>query len=352
MSFRIFQVVNNKDNTLEIMSKQNADSEEDQAIGVLNVGTKILRKDLMDQYIRSMGDFKTYYAANMSWALRSMAEKKIDIIICEAELENGGSAYRLKQLMPFESTGTYMIVAIDEDASTKNHANFKALAEEMDANALISSPFHAEHVKSHIALYQHWLKEQEEPWRAHLKKALASHQAKLDQQAAQSFLNAIKAAPGNPIPLCKTGIYFLGKSDFSMSERFLKEALVLRPDYVQALSVLGMLYLMQGKFDEAEKYLQNAQQISPLNPDRLVKLGLLYLGRSAKMCRNSLNLDSAQTPARILLARVLLAQKDYVNALRELEPLAVNKELSENESQEIKGIAALARRLGGIAKQP
>ena len=332
------------------MNLLNSHLEQDPSTCVLNVGTKILRKDLMDQFIRTLGDYKTYYAANMSWALRTLNEKRIDIIICEAELENGGSAYRLRQLMPFEASQIYTIVALDEDASTKNHAGFKALAEEIDANAVIASPFNAEHIRSHFALYHLWVKEQAEPWRAQLRKAMEYHQAKLDQQATRSFLNSIQAAPGNAIPLCKAGIYFIGKSEFVMAEKYLKEALALRPDYVQAMSVLGILYLSQGKLEESEKLLTTAQNLSPLNPDRLVKIGLLHLSRAVKSCRSSLNLDSSQTQARLTLAKFLIAQKDYVNALRELDTMLLNHGLSENELKEVKGFSALARKLGGIAK--
>lgn len=324
--------------------------EQDTAIGILNIGTKILRKDLMDQYIRSMGDYKTYYAANVSWALRTLSEKKVDVIICEAELENGGSAFRLKQALPFEAVNTYMIVAIDEVASSKDQAGFKALAEEMDANALIASPFHADHIKSHLELYKLWVKDQQEPWRAQLRKALEYHQAKLDQQAAQSFLNAIKAAPGNAIPLCKTGIYFLGKNEFGLAEKYLKEALSCRPDYVQAMSVLGALYLALGKLDDSEKFLHQAQQLSPLNPDRLVKIGQLHLARAVKLNRTSLNLDGTLAQARLLLAKYLIVQKDYVTALRELDAVSQNPGISESDLKEVKGFSALARKLGGIAQ--
>lgn len=44
-------------------------------IQVLNVGTKILLADVMDQYLRSLGDVKTYYVSKQSNAIQNFIEK-------------------------------------------------------------------------------------------------------------------------------------------------------------------------------------------------------------------------------------------------------------------------------------
>src|SRR4051812_19541910 len=85
-------------------------------ISILNVGTKILLKDSMDQFMRTLGDYKTHYAPNMASALRTFTENTIHIVLTEVELEDG-SAYRLIQNLGGSNSihdDLFVILALEE----------------------------------------------------------------------------------------------------------------------------------------------------------------------------------------------------------------------------------------------
>jgi hypothetical protein len=67
------------------------------ALQVLSVGTKILTKDVMDQYLRSLGDIKTFYGSKLNFAVSTFNEKKIDLVFCEMNFGDSSAQYFLKK---------------------------------------------------------------------------------------------------------------------------------------------------------------------------------------------------------------------------------------------------------------
>lgn len=313
-------------------------------VNILNVGTKVLRKDLMDQYIRKMGDYRTYYADSIKWALRSFSERAIHILIVEVEL-NDGSAYRLWQAL--DQQHDHYTILVGEAGG--HPQSICALAQEIDANSVLTAPFGPAELKTQIELFQKWRAEQKEPWRALLRKAIQASRSKSYAEAEKNFQAAIQVAPDNPIPLCKAGIYYLGKPNYKVAQGFLEQAIEIKPDYIQALTALGLLFLATNELAKAQKFLNSAQVLSPLNPDRLVKLANLHMEFSLKFCQESLRIEPKSGDARLNIGKILFYKKDYVGAIQQLERAIPDLPDSKDDLRtQAKGYIALARKLGGL----
>lgn len=313
-------------------------------ISILSVGTRILLKDVMDQYLRTLGDYKTYYASNMASALRLFQENQIHVVISEVDLADG-SAYRLiKELGGAGGEDDlYFILALEERSDA-----LLALADEIEADAVLIKPFSSAELRSQMDRYGAWKALPKEPWRLLLQEVRLAILERRYRDAEQNFMDAIASAPNNPAPLTKAGQYYLAKSDPGIAEGFLKRALGARPNHVPALSTLGSLYLSQRDLDRAEEFFKRAQAISPLNPDRNLEIVRLYLERSIETCKAAIRIDPASQPAKIMMAKLMTVQKGYVDAVREFE--RVLPSLRDKVREEVLTYVALARKLGGIAR--
>ncbi|MEW6055066.1 MAG: tetratricopeptide repeat protein [Bdellovibrionota bacterium] len=312
-------------------------------INLLNVGTKILLKDTMDQYVRTLGDYKTFYAPTMGSALRAYKENPIQLIISEIDLGDG-SAYRLVQsLGGTADDDLYVILALEERSPI-----LLALAEEIEAHSILVKPFAAADIKAQLEKYKAWRAMPKEPWRLLLREAHLAVREKKFREAEENFKSAIASAPTNPIALFKVGQYYLTKPDYPVAETLLKKAVSLKPDYTRAIWALGSLYLARHDLDKAEECFKKAHSISPLNPDRLVEMVRLYIERCVDLCKDCLRLDPAAPMARHNLGKLFAFQKDYVATVRELEKTLPS--LQGELKTEAQTFVALARKLGSLAK--
>lgn len=314
-------------------------------VRILNVGTRILLKDVMDAYLRSFGDFRTHYARDMASALRIFTESQVNIVISEIELIDG-SAFRL--MRELGGTGSaddelYFIVALEERSEA-----LMALANEIEADAVLVKPFSSADLYKVMSRYNECRVLPKEPWKMLVREALIAFREKRFSDVDSLYAEAIHAAPESPAPLCKAAQYYLVKPDFGIAENFLQRAIALRPNYVPALSALGSLYLAQHSLDRAFEYFSKAHAISPLNPERSFELVRLYVERGLESCRSLIRIDPSNSAAKLMLAKLLTVQKDYAGAVREIEKvMPALRDASRNEAQTF---AALARKLGGIAK--
>lgn len=313
-------------------------------ISILNVGTKILAKDVMDQYLRTLGDFRTHYAQNMSAALRVFGETNIQVLITEVDLPDG-SAYRLVKELGGDKglSDLYIILALESRSEP-----FLNLATEIEANAVMIKPFSAQELKTQIERYQAWKAMPKEPWVTLVEEAKMAVRDRRYRDAEIHLLDAIKVSPLNPGPHYKAGLYFLEKQDLGVAEKLLKKAIELKADYVPAMATLGRLYLQKRDLGKAEEMLSKAHAISPLNPDRLSDLVRMYLEQAVDICKTSLRVDPSEQAARLMLGKLKALQKDYVSCVQELEK--VLPDLRDSARTEAQTFMALARKLGGIAK--
>ncbi|MBI3543003.1 MAG: hypothetical protein HY075_07000 [Deltaproteobacteria bacterium] len=123
-------------------------------------------------HIRLLGDFKTYYSANMTWALRSLTEKKFDIVISEVDLDDG-SLIKLKQAGGLDENEVYLIVAHDREGNEPGRGpeTAHALCEELGAHMVLFSPFNSEDVRVLVETYRAWAARAGDPLRASLAAA-------------------------------------------------------------------------------------------------------------------------------------------------------------------------------------
>lgn len=311
---------------------------------VLSVGTKILVKDTMDQFIRTLGDFKTFYAPSMQSALRTFQSNPIHILIAEVELSDG-SAHRLIQSVggATENDDLYIILALEEESKA-----LRALAEELEVHSVVVKPFTAAKIKGEIDRFQAWKEMPKDPWKLLICEAELARRDKRFVEAEDLYRQAVEIGPDSPTPAYKAGMYYLNKPEPAQAERLFQKALALKADHVQSLSALGQLFLNQKKLDQAEAMLRKAQDLAPFNPDRTLEVARLHFERAMEACRKSLRHDPQNPAGRAFLGKLLAAQRDYVTAVQELE-LAIPF-LKDARKVEAQTYAALARKLGGIAK--
>ncbi len=313
-------------------------------VNILNVGTRILLRDSMDQYIRTLGDYRTYYASTLSAAMRNLNEHNIHILISEVDYTDGSAFRLLKNLnwLP-EMSNTYVILAIEE-----KRPELLSLAEEMEVQSILVKPFNATDLKYEIEKYEAWVAMPKQPWQLLVKESIVALKERRYRDAEQFLFEAVKAAPTNPTPAVRAGSYYLQKLEFSVAEKLLTKAIELKSDYVQAISLLGTLYRKKREYEQSEEFFRKAHTISPLNPDRLLELIKVQTNWSIEMCRTTLKIDPGYTAARIMLAKLLTVDCDYVSAIYEGE--AALQTLEPDHRPEIQTFIALARKLGGLAK--
>src|SRR3989338_3784354 len=116
------------------------------SISFINIGTKILAKDVMDQFIRSLGNHRTHYAVDGASARRVLKDLKVDVIILENTLVDT-SAFRLLQAIKRDTQNrdAYIILAVEENDPKLIH-----LSQEMEADAILIKPFTAKDLSTQI----------------------------------------------------------------------------------------------------------------------------------------------------------------------------------------------------------
>ncbi len=328
-------------------------------MNILNVGTQILLRDIMDQFLRqSTTDVRTFYASNMKSAIRFLTENVVHVMIVEVSLEDGSSERLLEKLQwrPFVDD-LYVILALEEKRDDLLH-----LAMELEVNALLTKPFAGVDLKAQVDEY---LKTKNAR-----KKLLPDDPLTLVREAYRHFMerNPLEAdrifrkvvsgyevSPAGVTPqyLTHAGNFFLNKPDVTLAKRCFSHALDLQPKYVPALTGLGRAFLDAGDLDRAEEFLSQADALSPLSSKRIdLSLKLLH-SKILKTLFRVLEFDETNPLVRLELAKTLAARHDYVGALNHLKKALEHISLDatfygKERVQEIKTYSALVKKLGFI----
>ena len=312
-------------------------------VTILNIGTRILLIEIMDQMIRKLGNYRTYYATSMESAIRQYNDIQPDIVFSEADYPDG-SFYRFIQNVGWspDKSNTFMVLAADE-----NKNEYIALASELELHSIIIYPFNGNDLQTQMELYVKHTTQPIPPWRVLISQAMKAESDKRFTDSETAFVNAIKVAPDNPLVLSKAGMFFLNKGNFPVAEKCFKDALNIKAEFVPALSGLGQVYFRKKNYEESEKYLQKAYNLAPLNPDRLSQLVKMRLQWGIEICRAALRLDPAFLDARLTLGKLYAFDKDYAAVVRELEP--VTSHFTGDQKLELQTYLALAKKLGKLA---
>lgn len=313
------------------------------SVNILNVGTRILLKDSMDQLIRTLGDFKTYYASNMGMALKAHATHSPQIIISEVDYPDGCAYRLLKQLEWFpEMDKTYVILAIEEQ-----RPELTALAEELEVHSVIIKPFNATDIKYELEKFQQWKKEARPKWHQLLRQGHIALGERRYKDAEQHYFDSLKADPNEHTSHLRVGQYYTSKLEFQIAEKFLKRSLELKPG-VESLSSLGSLYRKKKDYGLALEFFEKAHAICPLQPDRILEMIAVRSQLDIELCKDALKLDPGLGSARVMLSKLYALLQDYPSAVREGE-IALSFVTPEQKS-EAQTFIALARKLGSLEK--
>jgi serine/threonine-protein kinase len=119
-------------------------------------------------------------------------------------------------------------------------------------------------------------------------------------------------------------IYLWNDYDWAASERELKRAFELNPNYAYAHLWYGYLLTTLGRFDEGIAETKRAIELDPLSPEANTSLGiyLFYAGRydeALQQLRTTLQLLPDYWFARLYLGRVYEKKGDFPTAIAELE---------------------------------
>lgn len=317
----------------------------DGPISILNVGTKILLRDVMDQYLRSLGDIRTYYASTMKNALRFIQEHNIHILICETFLEDGSAERLLKALGPRSiQDELWFVLALES-----KEEQYISLALELGANSVLIKPFAASDLKNQVAKYISRNENQIADKGVDLiKEAEVAVRERRTNDADKKYREAHLASPQHFVVQYHCAQYFFTKPDYSLAEQCLKKALDTKPGFVPAMYLYGRLQMARGDLDSAYEYLFRAHKVSPLHAERAMVLAKYFVQRGAQMLATVMDADENHPMARFEMGKLMVLQKDYIGALVQLERAA--ESLEPEPFKECQTYMALARKLGNIVK--
>ncbi len=100
------------------------------------------------------------------------------------------------------------------------------------------------------------------------------------ENAVFAYDKAHNLSPNNPAPLfSRASLEYLNKSN-SKAEKFIQQALLLKPNYADAMFLLAQIRTDEGNIPEAVAQATRASQLNPNDPTVFFKLGLLKYNNS------------------------------------------------------------------------
>jgi len=282
-------------------------------ISFLNIGTRILTKDLMDQFIRSLGNHHTHYGQKGISAKRVTEEYEVDIIISEYEMEDTTAFHLIRDFQQDSSNDHfYYILAVEE-----KNAEMVNIAEELDIDALIVKPFTALDIAEHVKEYEEHLNKKGEgkDFIILLRKAMRALRDKATTDAHKLFTLLKQNAAENVHVLSRLGDYYTGLADYSSAERCFQDALAIKKDYILALNGMGVLEVKRKNYILALEYLSKAQKISPLNPERAHLISKVHLAAGLDQLKSTERRDPGGIELKMDILRYLVCLKDFMGAI-------------------------------------
>ncbi len=314
----------------------------DRPLHVLSIGTKILMKDVMDQYLRSLGEVKTFYASKMSTAVEAFKEKKPNIIFCEQTVPEGSALEFIQQIGGLELSGDYYFVLATEQASE----GLVTLAVEKSMDEVLVKPFSIDHIHQIVERYFEKRSMEKEDWVTDLRTAKQSYMEKRFQEAEELYVAAAKKYPSNSSVAIECADFLLQRKYPQHAQTMLEKILSEAPMNVRAIHLLGSSLKRQGKFREAVEKFTTANDYSPLNTLRRMELAETYLMMAEDQIQTALKAEDENSTLFLSKARFQLVRKDYGALVNYLD--AKRAFLSEAGKKDADLLIALAKKLAGI----
>ena len=311
-------------------------------IQILSIGTKILLKDVMDQYLRSLGEVKTYYASKMSTAVESYNEKRPNIIFCEHGFPEGSALEFIQYIGGLDPSGDqYFVLAVEEP-----NDNLVALAVEKGIDEILVKPFSIDTIHQIVERYLEKREMAKDDWVNDLRNAKRSYLEKRFLEAEDLYANAARRHPNNAAVLLESSDFFLKRGYGNQAQVLVEAVLKESPENVRARHLLALAQKKQGQFREAAANFVRAQDLSPLNSLRRVELAETYVLMAEEQIQAALKAETENSALILTKAKYQLLRRDYTALVIYLD--AKRAFLNDAAKKEADNLTLLAKKLGCI----
>lgn len=314
----------------------------DQPVHVLSIGTKILVKDVMDLYLRNLGEVKTYYASKLSVAVENFREKRHSVIFCEQNFPEGSALEFIDQIGGLDNSSDRYFVLATESQSDE----LVALAMEKGIDEILVKPFATDHIMQIMERYLDKRAAQTSDWTNELRAAKKAFLEKRFQEAEELYGQAAKNNWHNATVLLDCADFFIMRSQPQKAVPLLEKVLGEAPDNVRALHLSGLALKKLGRLQESARQLQRASQLSPLNSVRNVELADVYVAMAEEQIQQAQKSESESSSLIMRKAQYMLLRKDYAALVTYLD--AKKPYLSDLGKKEADAYVALAKKLAGL----
>jgi CheY-like chemotaxis protein len=314
----------------------------DQPVHVLNIGTRILVKDVMDQYLRTLGEVKTYYAAKLSSALESFHEKRQAVIFCEHTFPEGGAIEFVEAIGGLDAASDRYFILAAESVSD----DLVSLAMEKGMDEILVKPFSTENIYQIMERYLEKRKMGDIDWVKELRVAKKAFLEKRFQEADELYGQTAKRHWHNAGVLLDCADYFVKRQQPQLALPLLEKVLTESPDHVRSLHLHGCALKRMGRYKEAAKEFNRANLISSLNSGRNQELADTYVAMAEEEIQNALKAESESSSLILKRAQYQLLRRDFGALVTYLD--SKRAYLSESAKKEAEAFTALAKKLGGL----
>jgi CheY-like chemotaxis protein len=313
-----------------------------QAVHVLSIGTRILVKDVMDQYLRSLGEVKTFYASKLSVAIENYREKRHSVIFCEQSFPEGSALEFIEAIGGLDSASDRYFVLAAESTSD----DLVALAMEKGIDEILVKPFATDHIMQIMERYLEKRNATQIDWVSDLRPAKKAYLEKRFQEAEELYGAAAKRHWHNAAVLLDCAEFFISRNQPQKAAPLLEKVLGESPDHVRALHLHGQALRKLGRFQEAARQFSRASSFSPLNSMRNVELAETYIQMAEEQIQGALKAENESSSLILRKAQYQLLRKDYAALVTYLD--AKKPYLSETGKKEADSYVTLAKKLAGL----
>jgi CheY-like chemotaxis protein len=314
----------------------------EQPVNVLSIGTRILVKDVMDQYLRTLGEVKTFYASKLSSAIESFNERKPTVVFCELSFPEGSALEFIEAIGGLDTASDRYFVLAAEAASD----DLVALAMEKGIDEILVKPFATENILQLMERYLEKRSAMELDWVKDLRAARKALAEKRFQEADELYGQTAKKFWDNAGVLLDCAEHFLRRQQPQKCIPLLEKVLGEAPENVRALHLHGSALKRLGRLPEAARQFSRANGISSLNTLRNVELADTYVAMAEEQIQSALKSESESTSLILRRAQLQLLRRDYGSLVTYLD--SKRSFLSEAGKKEAEAYSALGKKLGGL----
>lgn len=315
----------------------------DLSLSLLNIGTAVLVRDVMDQHLRSMGDIRTHYASNLNFALQTYSEKHLDMVFCELTFPGGSAEEFIRRIGGLDTTdNVYFVISTSQDV-----AHARALASELGVDSILPAPFSTNDIIDRVAQALKKKERNRTHWIDQLLEAKLSAKNMRVQEARAQFKELLKNHPTNEDILLEAAKFYIQLPDYDLAAQTIAAAIAANPQSIRARSMFGTLSIRKGDFDDGLKLLEEAQSQSPFNTGRMLEIGAAYVQMALRQCRRALDLNDCSTPAIVTSVKCQTMLGRYKDAIATYERF--KDRLYGDERRECEYYVVISKKLGNIA---